>query len=109
MTERRTHRDRASTPRDDMDKNDAVSTWTATPIEPLNARDQLRRVEESIDAINDVVANLAGHPPVDIDGCANSEAVTWVRRALEDVLATCTGLQISAQQDGPMRNLRVMP
>ncbi|MEG9249774.1 hypothetical protein V6S67_16930 [Arthrobacter sp. Soc17.1.1.1] len=109
MTEGKTHGDAASALWAAKDRNDTLSTWAAAPIEPPNARDQIRKVERFIDAINDVVVDLASRPSADTDGSANSEAVEWVRRALEDVLATCTGLHISSRQDGLMRNLHSVP
>ncbi|MDQ0734763.1 hypothetical protein [Arthrobacter agilis] len=92
-----------------LGKDAEVSARGAAPINPIDARSELRKVEDLIDVLNDVVADLAGRPSADADADANTEAVVWIRRALEDVLATCTGLLITSQQDVPTRDLRRIP
>ncbi|MDQ0734754.1 hypothetical protein [Arthrobacter agilis] len=59
--------------------------------------------------MNEAVTVLAGCLSVDADVRVSSEAVMWIRHALEDVMATCTGLHISSYQDAPARNLRKDP
>ena len=75
----------------------------------MSAHDPLQKLEDLLNAVDDVVTDLAGRPPTDADAHANHEAVLWIRRALEDISATCAGIHLSSGRDRPKLDLRATP
>ncbi|MBG6226703.1 hypothetical protein IWX63_003305 [Arthrobacter sp. CAN_A2] len=64
----------------------------------------MQQLEKLLDAVDRAVTDLAGQPAPDADARMNNEAALWIRRNLEDILATCTAIQIStAEKQGLLR------